>query len=317
MPRIDFDGDGRDDIIFRNTETGAVSNWRGGLHAEFTYNEAAGMDTYAVGDLVAIGDFDGDGRSDTLWMTADGNVSVSYTVEDGAFYLAWTLSQVTKVPAGWQVAGTGDFDGDSIDDIVWRAADGSVITWLGKDQFQGDGPGGNLLIPNDWKIVGTGDFNGDGRDDILWRSDNGTVTNWLGRADGSFINNHINTGEVIPLDWHIVGTGDFNGDGNSDILWRSDAGTVTNWLGQDNGGFINNHANTGQVIPLDWHIVGTGDFNGDGRSDVLWRSDHNVITDWIGQDNGGFGDNPVGFYLEMPLAWQIPLYSPGLGLWDY
>ena len=30
--------------------------------------------------------------------------------------------------------------------------------------------------------------------------------------------------------WHIVEIGDFNGDSNSDILWRSDAGAVAEWL---------------------------------------------------------------------------------------
>src|SRR6266542_3776884 len=32
-----------------------------------------------------------------------------------------------------------------------------------------------------------------------------------------------------PNDWHIQGTGDFNGDGNSDVLWRHDSGQVYFW----------------------------------------------------------------------------------------
>ena len=42
----------------------------------------------------------------------------------------------------------------------------------------------------------------------------------------------------MPTSWHIAGTGDFNGDGRDDILWRNDTGAVTNWLGQANGGFV-------------------------------------------------------------------------------
>ena len=30
--------------------------------------------------------------------------------------------------------------------------------------------------------------------------------------------------------WHVVEIGDFNGDGNSDILWRNNNGTMAEWL---------------------------------------------------------------------------------------
>src|SRR5689334_21745466 len=34
------------------------------------------------------------------------------------------------------------------------------------------------------------------------------------------------------------------------------------------------------------HIV-DNDFNGDGRSDILWRSDGGSVTDWLGTATGG------------------------------
>jgi hypothetical protein len=34
----------------------------------------------------------------------------------------------------------------------------------------------------------------------------------------------------VSADWHVVGTGDFNGDGLTDILWRNDDGSITDWL---------------------------------------------------------------------------------------
>jgi hypothetical protein len=30
-------------------------------------------------------------------------------------------------------------------------------------------------------------------------------------------------------DWHIVGTGDFNHDGKSDVLWQNSSGAVSVW----------------------------------------------------------------------------------------
>jgi len=34
---------------------------------------------------------------------------------------------------------------------------------------------------------------------------------------------------TAPSNWHIAGTGDFNGDGKSDILWQDTAGDVAIW----------------------------------------------------------------------------------------
>ena len=34
----------------------------------------------------------------------------------------------------------------------------------------------------------------------------------------------------LPIDWSIAQTGDFNGDGKSDLLWHNDDGSVALWL---------------------------------------------------------------------------------------
>jgi len=49
----------------------------------------------------------------------------------------------------------------------------------------------------------------------------------------------------IPLTWAIVGTGDFNGDGKSDILWRDSSGNVAMWF--MNGTQITSQPIIGQV----------------------------------------------------------------------
>jgi hypothetical protein len=101
----------------------------------------------------------------------------------------------------------------------------------------------------------------------------------------------------------VVGTGDFNGDGRDDVLWRNDAGIVTDWLGQANGSFVGNSASF--TAGTNWHVVGTGDFNGDGRDDVLWRSDAGVVTDWLGQANGGFLGNLANAHHDITSPWHV------------
>jgi hypothetical protein len=54
----------------------------------------------------------------------------------------------------------------------------------------------------------------------------------------------------VPIDWHIQDTGDYNGDGKTDIVWRRDNGEVATWD-------MNDHTFTGfnfGITPTDWHI---------------------------------------------------------------
>ena len=82
----------------------------------------------------------------------------------------------------------------------------------------------------------------------------------------------------VPTTWTIVGTGDFNGDAISDVLWRNDNGDVAIWL--MNNAQVSSTQDFG-IVPVAWSIVGTGDFNGDGISDVLWRLNTGLVAMWL------------------------------------
>ena len=70
--------------------------------------------------------------------------------------------------------------------------------------------------------------------------------------------------------WHVAFVADFDNDGNSDILWRSDAGATEMWL--MNGTTV---AQQATIMPAgsSWRAVLTGDFDGDGRYDLVWLND--------------------------------------------
>ena len=320
MPRTDFDGDGRDDVIWRHSQTGVVTSWLAQANGSFVHNAAAGFDPWAAsGTFNGTGDFNGDGRSDTVWRNANGELFLSLTDPEGAFYFYWNLGFVADVPDEWNVVGTGDFNGDGRDDLLLRHTNGSLTNWLGQADwgFVSNQAQANYALPIGWHVSGTGDFNGDGRDDLLLRHDNGTVTNWLGEANGGFASNHAIANYALPLGWHIAGTGDFNGDGFEDVLLRHDGGTVTEWLGQADGSFFSNHAIANYTLPTGWSVASTGDFNGDGRDDVLLRHDNGTVTNWLGQVGGAFFSNHAVANYAVELVWQIQPNLSGAGLWDY
>src|SRR5204862_154777 len=72
---------------------------------------------------------------------------------------------------------------------------------------------------------------------------------------------------------------DFNADANDDLLWRLDTGGAVVWT-SINGTIAAPPVPFGSA-PLSTIIEGTGDFNGDGRSDILFRSADGHIAEWL------------------------------------
>ena len=116
----------------------------------------------------------------------------------------------------------------------------------------------------------------------------------------------------VPTDWSVAATGDFNGDGYTDVLWRQDTGQLTDWLGSASGALVDNGANASIFVPANWQVVSAGDFNGDTRDDILWRDANGQITEWLGTANGGFTDNSANAATFVPTNWHVVADDGGL-----
>jgi hypothetical protein len=83
-------------------------------------------------------------------------------------------------------------------------------------------------------------------------------------------------------DVNAAPSGDLDGNGRSDLLWRNDNGQIAVWQ-TSNAGVLTSAVALGSAS-ADWHIDGTGDFNHDGRGDVLFRNEDQRLAVW--QTNG-------------------------------
>jgi FG-GAP-like repeat/Calx-beta domain len=217
----------------------------------------------------------------------EGPETVSLALTSGAGYNLSVPTAATVTIADNDVSPTttttrNDFNNDKKSDILLRNGeqleiwqmDGTTIT-----------PASAILssvLNTDWKVASTGDFNSDSKADILWRNDtNGEVQVW--QMDGTTLTTSTtlgweNTNGVPITDWKIAGTGDFNNDQKSDILWRHDDGRVAIW--QMDGTAITSASAGIATVATTWKIAGTGDFNGDSKSDILWRNDDGSVAIW-------------------------------------
>jgi uncharacterized protein YbdZ (MbtH family) len=254
----------------------------------------------------ALNDFNGDGRSDVLLVNDNGSVTDWLGQQGGTFFSNQQVANYA-LPAGWQVASSGDYNGDGRVDVLLRnSSSGTITEWLG--QANGGfnwNSAATYGLDSSWHVAASGDFNGDGRTDVLLVNDNGSVTDWLGQADGTFFSNHVNASYALPAGWQVATTGDFNGDGVDDVLLRnSSSGTITEWLGQPTGGFTWNSAAT-YGLDSSWHVAGAGDFNGDGRADVLLVNNNGSVTNWLGQGDGTFFSNHATASYALPAGWSV------------
>jgi hypothetical protein len=198
---------------------------------------------------------------------------------------------------------THDFNNDGYSDILWSDTSGDLALWeMNGSTILNPSTTGLGTVPAPWAIFGQRDFNGDGNADILWRNTStGDIAIW--EMNGTTILNPNASGVGnAPTAWSIVGTGDFNGDGYADILWRNTTtGDLAIW--EMNGTTVLN-ANASGVgnVALNWTVVGVGDFNGDGKADILWRNTNGNVAIW--EMNGTTISSSTTFG-NMPTTWFV------------
>jgi hypothetical protein len=265
--RGDFNGDGRSDILWQDSN-GSAALW---LMDGLSVTSGGGLIGAGTGwSARLIGDFNGDARSDIVWQHADGSAAI------------WLMNGLSATSSGgllgpgtgWAARLIGDFNGDGKSDIVWQHSNGSAGLWL-MNGLTLSGAGGLLGPGTGWSPNLLADFDGDAASDIVWQHADGSTALWL--MNGV----NMNTGSGLlgaGTGWDAKLLGDLNGDGKSDIVWHHTDGSSAVWLMNgltmsSGGGLLG--AGTG------WDAKLLGDLNGDGKSDIIWQHTDGSSAAWL------------------------------------
>ena len=161
-------------------------------------------------------------------------------------------------------------------------------------------------VENGGLIVQTGAQLQDPRPSLFWRHEQtGELFTW--HLSG------INVVDTRPLsipaspdtNWKIVGTGDLNGDGSTDLVWRHANGGLAAWFLLNNWVIQTSFLSISAVTDVNWRLAGVGDTDGDGRADLVWQHANGTLAIWFMNGTQVTRTNLLGIPVVSDTAWQI------------
>ena len=322
---IDIDGDGKSEIILRNTSAQLIMAKF--VNNAFQFTPIA--DPGSAYRLIGIGDFDGDGKSDLAFQNITqgvlGDIKIWRNFSP-ANEIYWR--QVKRV---WEVQAVGDLDADGYGDLVWRYTvtdspdTGVSYIWFtnGNGVTQVRKRGG---APLDWTLLGAADINGDGAADMIYVSPSNQVRALMATSNRTCANLFAGN---LPAGYQALRLADFSGRKNGDILLYDAISGNVQLLSLDAAGVVlpsytggPNDANASCMVTSltvqnqffnlpnvgsNQKLWATGDFNGDGVTDIVWQRPDGTLILWLMTSNvtvpivvNNIGTSPDGYAVFQP-----------------
>ncbi|MBA3313812.1 MAG: VCBS repeat-containing protein [Planctomycetaceae bacterium] len=249
--------DARADLIGYSAGTWTVGVANGSSFA----TNGWGTWTHLSNAPIVTGDFNGDGATDVLRLEGSKlRVGISGTTAFG------NAEWADLGPGTYTNLTVGDVNGDGLADVLTRL-DGSWYVSLSTGTgFAPKAHWGAWSTNVTWADIRLADLNGDGRADLLGR----TGFNWYAAlSTGSGFGGAPVWTQWQTLAWDMTATIDVNGDGKADLLGRSGS----DWYVAVSNGttFSNTTKWAGWSTAVAWADYRVGDFNGDGKTDIIAR----------------------------------------------
>jgi hypothetical protein len=152
----DFDGDGKGDILWHNSSTGALYVWfmDGPNQSSGAFLTPASVPNTSW-RVQGVADLSGDVKPDILWRNTSTGQLYAWFMDGTARSSGSFLSPPAVANSSWQIRGLDDFDSDGRPDILWHnRSTGALYVWFMKGTTQSSGAFLNpASVPNlFWQI---------------------------------------------------------------------------------------------------------------------------------------------------------------------
>ncbi len=163
----DFNGDAASDILLQNQSNGTAEIITLNVNSTDPVGTVASTTTLttpgANWKAIAVGDFNGDGKSDIVWQNSSTQQVETYLMNGTAI----SSSSAAMTGTGLTAVATGDFNNDGKSDILFKDGLGNAVIWF----MNGNTVNGTQTISNPggtYTLSGAEDVDGNGYSDIIW-----------------------------------------------------------------------------------------------------------------------------------------------------